>query len=55
MNQSSKTINALPIHFQRSNVLNAYRNGNYSGLPVAGYCEKKCIQCDVSTKKVSYN
>lgn len=55
MNTSSKTIETAALHFQRSNVLNDCRNGGYSGLPVAGYCEKKCIRCDISTKKVSYN
>lgn len=55
MNQTNKTIIPSHARFQRSNVLNACRNGNYSGLPIAGYCEKKCIVCEVNTKKVSYN
>lgn len=55
MNKSSKTIEAATLHFQRNNVLNYYGSGDFNRPPVAGYCEKKCIQCDISTKKVSYN
>lgn len=55
MNKSDKTMETVTVHFQRSKLLNACRNGTNNGLPVAGYCEKKCITCDVSTKKVSYN
>lgn len=54
MNNSSKET-TIAMHFKRDKVLNDLRDGTYGGLPVAGYCEKKCIQCDVSTKKVSYN
>lgn len=55
MSKATNTTETNTLHFRKSPVLNDCRIDDYNGLPVAGYCEKKCINCDVSTKKVSYN